>query len=187
MKIIKILLFICVILIVVAIANLLNKSKTNYEKNIKTPFTASTIIVYGNDGIKTLASLSLKNSWDTLSGIFEVDAKDIRGKVLQKKIDVIDMEGNVSVFVGDNTIEQITVSLQSPKEEGSIDRFINKIISDMENKNMALDKEIIDGPEGEDLADIITYKTEDMKLVITKSTLDNRKYASIDLINLKIL
>lgn len=187
MKIVKLLIFICLLIAIVFVANFFNNSKTDYENSSKTSFTENNLIGYGNEGIKTLASLSFKSSWENLSKMFEINQNDLRDKILKKKIDIKESAGNLVVFVGDNSIEQITVYLESDIDSNEIDDFFKKIITEIENHNIVFDKEIIEDSNGESLADIATYRTESYKIIVTKIKSDNKKSISIDLKNLRIL
>ena len=93
---------------------------------------------------------------------------------------VRESDGEIIVFVGDNIIEQITVSINN-----NIEDSLDNILNNLNSNNINLNKEIIDDINGNILAEIYYFEKDNYKFVITKSN-DNQTL-TIDYINLKIL
>ena len=89
-------------------------------------------------------------------------------------------DGEIIVFVGDNIIEQITVSINN-----NVDEALENILSSLNANNINLNGEIIDNIDGNILAEMYYFEKDDYKFVITK--LNNNQTLSIDYINLRIL
>ncbi|MCZ9892842.1 hypothetical protein OFP58_11160 [Brachyspira hyodysenteriae] len=85
MRVIKFIVFACFLVIFIVIANIIHKNINSYEVvNIKNPFTYYNLIAYSNNDIKSLASLSFKESFESLSEMFDIDRAFIANNVLKK-------------------------------------------------------------------------------------------------------
>ena len=192
MKVIRFILFSCLFISCIVVANLIHKNTAiNINANISDSFiysdfisvNNSDFISVNNNDIKSLASISFITSFDNLSKIFEIDKDLIRNNILRKNIKVKESEGEIIIFVGDNTIEQITVSVTN-----NIDSSLDNILNNLNSNDIRFNKEIIDNIDGNILAEIFYFKKDNYKFVITKSTNeDNNQTLTVDYINLKIL
>ena len=82
MRVIRFIVFACFLIIFIVIANLIHKNSTSYEVvTITSPFTYKNIITYSNNDIKALASLSFKDSLNSLSEMFDIDAAFIGNNI----------------------------------------------------------------------------------------------------------
>ena len=181
MKVIRFILFSCLFISCIVIANLIHKNTgINRKVNISDSFIYSDFISVNNNDIKSLASISFITSFDNLSKIFEIDKDLIRNNILRKNMKVRESDGEIIVFVGDNIIEQITVSINN-----NIEDSLDNILNNLNSNNINLNKEIIDDINGNILAEIYYFEKDNYKFVITKSN-DNQTL-TIDYINLKIL
>lgn len=184
MKVIRFILFSCLFISCIVISNLIHKNTAiNRKANISDSFIYSDFISVNNNDIKSLASISFITSFDNLSKIFEIDKDLIRNNILRKNIKVKESEGEIIIFVGDNAIEQITVSVTN-----NIDSSLDNILNNLNSNDIRFNKEIIDNIDGNILAEIFYFKKDNYKFVITKSTNeDNNQTLTVDYINLKIL
>ena len=184
MKVIRFILFSCLFISCIVVTNLIHKNTAiNINANISDSFIYSDFISVNNNDIKSLASISFITSFDNLSKIFEIDKDLIRNNILRKNIKVKESEGEIIIFVGDNTIEQITVSVTN-----NIDSSLDNILNNLNSNDIRFNKEIIDNIDGNILAEIFYLKKDNYKFVITKSTNeDNNQTLTVDYINLKIL
>ena len=184
MKVIRFILFSCLFISCIVVTNLIHKNTAiNINANISDSFIYSDFISVNNNDIKSLASISFITSFDNLSKIFEIDKNLIRNNILRKNIKVKESEGEIIIFVGDNTIEQITVSVTN-----NIDSSLDNILNNLNSNDIRFNKEIIDNIDGNILAEIFYFKKDNYKFVITKSTNeDNNQTLTVDYINLKIL
>ena len=192
MKVIRFILFSCLFISCIVVANLIHKNTAiNRKANISDSFiysdfisvNNSDFISVNNNDIKSLASISFITSFDNLSKIFEIDKNLIRNNILRKNIKVKESEGEIIIFVGDNAIEQITVSVTN-----NIDSSLDNILNNLNSNDIRFNKEIIDNIDGNILAEIFYFKKDNYKFVITKSTNeDNNQTLTVDYINLKIL
>lgn len=181
MKVIRFILFSCLFISCIVVANLIHKNTAiNGKANISDSFIYSDFISVNNNDIKSLASISFITSFDNLSKIFEIDKNLIRNNILRKNMKVRESDGEIIVFVGDNIIEQITVSINN-----NIEDSLDNILNNLNSNNINLNKEIIDDINGNILAEIYYFEKDNYKFVITKSN-DNQTL-TIDYINLKIL
>ena len=192
MKVIRFILFSCLFISCIVVANLIHKNTAiNRKANISDSFiysdfisvNNSDFISVNNNDIKSLVSISFITSFDNLSKIFEIDKNLIRNNILRKNIKVKESEGEIIIFVGDNAIEQITVSVTN-----NIDSSLDNILNNLNSNDIRFNKEIIDNIDGNILAEIFYFKKDNYKFVITKSTNeDNNQTLTVDYINLKIL
>ena len=192
MKVIRFILFSCLFISCIVVANLIHKNTAiNRKANISDSFiysdfisvNNSDFISVNNNDIKSLASISFITSFDNLSKIFEIDKDLIRNNILRKNIKVKESEGEIIIFVGDNAIEQITVSVTN-----NIDSSLDNILNNLNSNDIRFNKEIIDNIDGNILAEIFYFKKDNYKFVITKSTNENNNQTlTVDYINLKIL
>ena len=181
MRVIKFILFSCLFVLCIVVANLIHKNRTaNREADLPESLIYSDFIYINNGDIKSLFSISFNTSFDNLSKIFETDKNSIRNNILRKTIKVKENDGEIIVFVGDNTIEQITVNINDNVEDA-----LENIFKNLVSNNINLNGEIIDNTDGNTLAEIYYFEKDNYKFVITKSN-DNQTL-SIDYINLKIL
>ena len=184
MKVIRFILFSCLFISCIVVTNLIHKNTAiNINANISDSFIYSDFISVNNNDIKSLASISFITSFDNLSKIFEIDKDLIRNNILRKNIKVRESEGEIIIFVGDNAIEQITVSVTN-----NIDSSLDNILNNLNSNDIRFNKEIIDNIDGNILAEIFYFKKDNYKFVITKSTNeDSNQTLTVDYINLKIL
>ena len=181
MRVIKFILFSCLFVLCIVVANLIHKNReANRETDLSENLVYSDFIYISNGDIKSLFSISFNTSFDNLSKIFETDKNSIRNNILRKTIKVKENDGEIIVFVGDNTIEQITVNINDNVEDA-----LENIFKNLVSNNINLNGEIIDDTDGNILAEIYYFEKDNYKFVITKSN-DNQTL-SIDYINLKIL
>ena len=181
MRVIKFILFSCLFVLCIVFANLIHKNRTaNRKIDLSESLIYSDFIYINNGDIKSLFSISFNTSFDNLSKIFEADKNSIRNNILRKTIKVKENDGEIIVFVGDNTIEQITVNINDNVEDA-----LENIFKNLVSNNINLNGEIIDNTDGNTLAEIYYFEKDNYKFVITKSN-DNQTL-SIDYINLKIL
>ena len=181
MRVIKFILFSCLFVLCIVVANLIHKNRTaNRKIDLSESLIYSDFIYINNGDIKSLFSISFNTSFDNLSKIFEADKNSIRNNILRKTIKVKENDGEIIVFVGDNTIEQITVNINDNVEDA-----LENIFKNLVSNNINLNGEIIDDTDGNTLAEIYYFEKDNYKFVITKSN-DNQTL-SIDYINLKIL
>ena len=181
MRVIKFILFSCLFVLCIVFANLIHKNRmANRKIDLSESLIYSDFIYINNGDIKSLFSISFNTSFDNLSKIFETDKNSIRNNILRKTIKVKENDGEIIVFVGDNTIEQITVNINDNVEDA-----LENIFKNLVSNNINLNGEIIDDTDGNTLAEIYYFEKDNYKFVITKSN-DNQTL-SIDYINLKIL
>ena len=181
MRVIKFILFSCLFILCIVFANLIHKNRTaNRKIDLSESLIYSDFIYINNGDIKSLFSISFNTSFDNLSKIFETDKNSIRNNILRKTIKVKENDGEIIVFVGDNTIEQITVNINDNVEDA-----LENIFKNLVSNNINLNGEIIDDTDGNTLAEIYYFEKDNYKFVITKS--NDNKTLSIDYINLKIL
>ena len=181
MRVIKFILFSCLFVLCIVVANLIHKNRTaNREADLPESLIYSDFIYINNGDIKSLFSISFNTSFDNLSKFFETDKNSIRNNILRKTIKVKENDGEIIVFVGDNTIEQITVNINDNVEDA-----LENIFKNLVSNNINLNGEIIDDTDGNILAEIYYFEKDNYKFVITKS--NDNKTLSIDYINLKIL
>lgn len=181
MRIVKFILFSCLFILCIVFANLIHKNRTaNRKVDLSENLIYSNFIYISASDIKSLASISFNTSFDNLSKIFETNKDSIRNNILRKNIKVKESDGEIIVFVGDNIIEQITISINN-----NVDEALENILSSLNANNINLNGEIIDNIDGNILAEIYYFEKDDYKFVITK--LNNNQTLSIDYINLRIL
>ena len=181
MRAIKFILFSCLFILCIVFANLIHNNRiVNRKTDLSDNLVYSDLIHISGNDIKSLFSISFVTSFDNLSKFFETDKNLIRNNILRKNMKVRESDGEIIVFVGDNIIEQITVSINNDIED-SLDNILNNLNSN----NINLNKEIIDDINGNILAEIYYFEKDNYKFVITKSN-DNQTL-TIDYINLKIL
>ena len=77
---------------------------------ITSPFTYYNIIKYSNNDIKTLASLSFKETLDSLAEMFDTNAASAGNNILKKTINIREDDAQLVVFTENNAIQQITVN-----------------------------------------------------------------------------
>ena len=181
MRAIKFILFSCLFILCIVFANLIHKNRiVNRKTDLSDNLVYSDLIHISGNDIKSLFSISFVTSFDNLSKFFETDKNLIRNNILRKNMKVRESDGEIIVFVGDNIIEQITVSINN-----NIEDSLDNILNNLNSNNINLNKEIIDDINGNILAEIYYFEKDNYKFVITKSN-DNQTL-TIDYINLKIL
>lgn len=182
MKVIRFIVFACFLVIFIVIANLIHKNMDSYEVvTITSPFTYYNIITYGNNDVKTLASLSFKDSLDSLSEIFDIDRAFIANNILRKTIKIRENEAELVVFTDNNSIGQITIN-----SSNNTDVFLESVLSSLSSNNIQLEKYLLDDTNGNTLSEVYTHKSDTYKIIITKTYLDNSDNLTIDYINLNI-
>ena len=181
MRAIKFILFSCLFILCIVFANLIHKNRiVNRKTDLSDNLVYSDLIHISGNDIKSLFSISFVTSFDNLSKFFETDKNLIRNNILRKNMKVRESDGEIIVFVGDNIIEQITVSINN-----NIEDSLDNILNNLNSNNINLNKEIVDDINGNILAEIYYFEKDNYKFVITKSN-DNQTL-TIDYINLKIL
>lgn len=179
MRVIRFIVFACFLVIFIVIANIIHKNINSYEVvNIKNPFTYYNLIAYSNNDIKSLASLSFKDSFESLADMFDVERAFVVNNILKKDIKIREDDAELIVFTGSNSISQITVN--------SYDNVEN-VFESLTSNNIQLEKQSLDDEEGNILAEIYTHKTDTYKLIITKTYMSNASNLSIDYVNLSSL
>ncbi len=183
MRVIRFIVFACFLVIFIVIANIIHKNINSYEVvDIKNPFTYYNLIAYSNNDIKSLASLSFRDSFESLSDMFGIDTAFVVNNILKKDIKIREDDAELVVFTGSNYISQITVNSYD-----NIETLFENILNSLNSNNIQLEKHSLDDEEGNILAEIYTHKTDSYKIVITKSYISNSSNLSIDYVNLLAL
>ena len=180
MRVIRFIVFACFLVIFIVIANIIHKNMNSYEVvDIKTPFTYYNLIAYSNNDIKSLASISFKYSFESLSEMFDIDRSLAVNNILKKNIKIREDDAELVVFTGNNSISQITIN-----SHDNIEALFENVFNSLLDNNIQLEKYSLDDEEGNVLAEVYTHKTDSYKLVITKSYVSNSSNLSIDYVNL---
>ncbi|ASJ20964.1 hypothetical protein [Brachyspira hampsonii] len=180
MKVIRFIVFACFLVIFIVIANIIHKNIDSYEAaDIKNPFTYYNLISYSNNDIRSLASLSFKDSFESLSEMFDIDRAFAANNILKKDIKIREDDAQLVVFTGSNYITQITVNSRNNAEA-----LFDNILNSLDSNNIQLEKYSLDDEKGNILAEIYTHKADNYKIVITKSYISNSINLSIDYVNL---
>lgn len=180
MRVMKFIVFACFLIIFIVIANIIHKNMSSYEVvNIKTPFTYYNLISYSNNDIKALASLSFKDSFISLSEMFDIDLVAIPNNILKKNIKIREDEAELIVFTDGDSISQITVDISK-----NVDSFFDSVVESLSSNNIQLEKQYLDDENGNILAEIYSHKTDHYKIIITKTYVKNSYNLSIDYVNL---
>ena len=183
MRVIRFIVFACFLIIFIVIANLIHKNSTSYEVvTITSPFTYKNIITYSNNDIKALASLYFKDSLDSLSEMFDIDAAFIGNNILKKDIKIREDEAELVVFTQNKNIGQITINSSK-----NVDVFLDNVLDSLSSNNIRMEKHFLDDENGNILAEIYMHQAESYKIIITKTYLENSKNLSIDYINLNTI
>ncbi|MCZ9939733.1 hypothetical protein [Brachyspira hyodysenteriae] len=183
MRVIRFIVFACFLVIFIVIANIIHKNINSYEVvNIKNPFTYYNLIAYSNNDIKSLASLSFKDSFESLADMFDVERAFVVNNILKKDIKIREDDAELIVFTGSNSISQITVNSYD-----NVENLFENIFESLTSNNIQLEKQSLDDEEGNILAEIYTHKTDTYKLIITKTYMSNASNLSIDYVNLSSL
>lgn len=180
MRVIRFIVFACFLVIFIVIANIIHKNINSYEVvNIKNPFTYYNLIAYSNNDIKSLASLSFKDSFESLADMFDVERAFVVNNILKKDIKIREDDAELIVFTGSNSISQITVNSYD-----NVENLFENVFESLSSNNIQLEKQSLDDEEGNILAEIYTHKTDTYKLIITKTYMSNASNLSIDYVNL---
>ncbi|CRF31760.1 hypothetical protein BRSU_0353 [Brachyspira suanatina] len=180
MRVIRFIVFACFLVIFIVIANIIHKNINSYEViNIKTPFTYYNLIAYSNNDIKSLASLSFKDSFESLSEMFDIEIAFVSNNILKKDIKIREDDADLIVFTGSNSIYQITVNSYD-----NVENLFENVVESLYSNNIQLEKYSLDDEKGNLLAEIYTHQTDSYKIVITKTYVSNTINLSIDYINL---
>ncbi|WPC37315.1 hypothetical protein PQQ32_10550 [Brachyspira hyodysenteriae] len=183
MRVIRFIVFACFLVIFIVIANIIHKNINSYEVvNIKNPFTYYNLIAYSNNDIKSLASLSFKDSFESLADMFDVERAFVVNNILKKDIKIREDDAELIVFTGSNSISQITVNSYD-----NVENLFENVFESLTSNNIQLEKQSLDDEEGNILAEIYTHKTDTYKLIITKTYVSNTSNLSIDYVNLLAL
>ncbi|KLI48691.1 hypothetical protein SZ40_01405 [Brachyspira hyodysenteriae] len=183
MRVIRFIVFACFLVIFIVIANIIHKNINSYEVvNIKNPFTYYNLIAYSNNDIKSLASLSFKDSFESLADMFDVERAFVVNNILKKDIKIREDDAELIVFTGSNSISQITVNSYD-----NVENLFENVFESLTSNNIQLEKQSLDDEEGNILAEIYTHKTDTYKLIITKTYVSNASNLSIDYVNLSSL
>lgn len=180
MRVIRFIVFSCFLIIFIVIANIIHKNMNSYEAvSVETPFTYYNLISYSNNDIKTLASLSFKDSFSSLSDTFDIDISFIGNNVLKKNIKIMEDDADLVVFTKNDYISQITIN--SSKNS---DIFFENVLNSLHSNNIQLEKQVLDDENGNILAETYFYKANIYKIIITKTYINNSSVITIDYINL---
>lgn len=182
MKLIRFILFSCLFILCIVLANIIHKNIVSANRNTADSFVYSNFVSIANGDIKSLASISFSTSFEALSKLFENEKDAVRNRILRRDIRIRESDCKLIVFVGDNSIEQITVNT-----ENNVETSLNNILNNLSSNNINLNGEIIDDTDGGILAEIYSYENDNYRFVITKSNLENNQILSVDFINLKVL
>ena len=183
MRVIRFIVFACFLVIFIVIANIIHKNMNSYEVvNIKNPFTYYNLIAYSNNDIKSLASISFKDSFESLSEMFDIERAFIPNNILKKDIKIREDDAELIVFTGSYSISQITVNSYD-----NVENLFENVFESLSSNNTQLEKQSLDDEEGNLLAEIYTHKTDSYKIVITKTYVSNTSNLSIDYVNLLVL
>lgn len=183
MRVIRFIVFACFLVIFIVIANIIHKNINSYEVvNIKNPFTYYNLIAYSNNDIKSLASLSFKDSFESLADMFDVERAFVVNNILKKDIKIREDDAELIVFMGSNSISQITINSYD-----NVENLFENVFESLTSNNIQLEKQSLDDEEGNILAEIYTHKTDTYKLIITKTYMSNASNLSIDYVNLSSL
>ncbi|TVL58479.1 hypothetical protein [Brachyspira hyodysenteriae] len=183
MRVIRFIVFACFLVIFIVIANIIHKNINSYEVvNIKNPFTYYNLIAYSNNDIKSLASLSFKDSFESLADMFDIERAFVVNNILKKDIKIREDDAELIVFTGSNSISQITVNSYD-----NVENLFENVFESLTSNNIQLEKQSLDDEEGNILAEIYTHKTDTYKLIITKTYMSNASNLSIDYVNLSSL
>ncbi|ACN84754.1 hypothetical protein BHWA1_02298 [Brachyspira hyodysenteriae WA1] len=140
------------------------------------------MIAYSNNDIKSLASLSFKDSFESLADMFDVERAFVVNNILKKDIKIREDDAELIVFTGSNSISQITVNSYD-----NVENLFENVFESLTSNNIQLEKQSLDDEEGNILAEIYTHKTDTYKLIITKTYVLNASNLSIDYVNLSSL
>lgn len=183
MRVIRFIVFACFLVIFIVIANIIHKNMNSYEVvNIKNPFTYYNLIAYSNNDIKSLASISFKDSFESLSEMFDIDRALVPNNILKKDIKIREYDAELIVFTGNDTISQITVNSYD-----NVENLFENVFESLSSNNTQLEKQSLDDENGNLLAEIYTHRTDSYKIVITKTYVSNTSNLSIDYVNLLLL
>ncbi len=183
MRVIRFIVFACFLVIFIVIANIIHKNMSSYEiVTITSPFNYYNLIAYdNNNNIKSLASLSFRTSFDSLSEMFDIERPFIANNILKKNINIREDEAQLIVFTDDNSISQITVNSSI-----NVESFLESILNNLSSNNIQLEKQSLDDEDGNLLAEIYIFRDDNYKIVITKSYIQNSINLSIDYVNLSM-
>ncbi|WP_295154149.1 hypothetical protein [uncultured Brachyspira sp.] len=180
MRVIRFIVFACFLVIFIVIANIIHKNMSSYEIiSITSPFTYYNLISYSNNDIKSLASLSFKTSFDSLSEMFDIDRVFAANNILKKNIKIREDDAELTVFTDNNSIYQITIN-----SSNNADAFLESILNNLSSNNIQLEKQFLDDEKGNILAEIYSHKTDAYKIIITKAYIQNNNNLSIDYVKL---
>ncbi|WP_300368044.1 hypothetical protein [Brachyspira sp.] len=180
MRVIRFIVFACFLVIFIVIANIIHKNMSSYEVvSITSPFTYYNLISYSNNDVKSLASLSFKASFESLSEMFDIDRAFIANNILRKNIKIREDDAELIVFTDNDSISQITISCSN-----NVAPFLENILNSLSSNNIQLENQVLDDEEGNILAEIYSHKTDSYKIIVTKTYMSNNTNLSIDYIKL---
>ncbi len=145
------------------------------------PYDALSIVQYNMSEVKSIATLSLTSSWEYLSSFFGVPEDNIRGSLLKKNISVLNFQADIIVFLDDNSVRQITLTLDG--DDYDINSFKNSILENAKVHNTPSSSEIIEGSDGSVLVEIVSYKSDRYIFVVSNAKETDKSILTLDLIN----
>ena len=145
------------------------------------PYDASNLIQYNMNEVESIATLSLSSSWEYLSSFFGVPEDNIRDSLLKKNISVLNFQADIMVFLDDNSVRQITLTLDGDADD--INSFKNSILENAKVHNTPSSSEIIERSDGSVLAEIVSYNSDRYIFVVSNTKEAEKSILTLDLIN----
>ena len=145
------------------------------------PYDAFNIIQYNMNEVKSIATLSLSSSWEYLSNFFGVPEDNLRGSLLKKNISVLNFQADIMVFIDDNSVRQITLTLDG--DEADINSFRNNILENAKVHNIPSSSEVIEGSDGAVLVEMVSYNSDRYIFVVSNTKEADKSILTLDLIN----
>jgi len=192
MRVFKFFVFIFILLIMIFIGNKF-VVKENTDSSFREEasmgnimsYDASNIIKYDMNEAKSIATISLSSSWKYLSQFFGIPEDNIRGSVLKRKINVLNYQADIVVFLNDNSIRQITLLIDGYYVE--LESFKDAILENAKVHNIPAITEIIEKGDGTILVEIVSYNSDRYNLVISNTKESDKMTLTLDIINNYIL
>ena len=145
------------------------------------PYDAFNIIQYNMNEVKSIATLSLSSSWEHLSNFFGVPEDNLRGSLLKKNISVLNFQADIMVFLDDNSVRQITLTLDG--DDAGINSFRNNILENAKVHNIPSSSEVIEGSDGAVLVEMVSYNSDRYIFVVSNTKEADKSILTLDLIN----
>lgn len=184
MRFIKFVLFFCFLLFCIVVANVIYKHKVVQNQNrIPSEFVSSNLILFNyNNEIRAIASVYFNIPFSRLAKLFEIEEDDVRNNILKKEIMIKNSKAELTVFVGNDTVEQVTINIST-----HIDDILENLMSKLKSHNINLELETIEDSRGKTILETYSHKTDNYKFLINKSYEMKEQHLSVDYINTKIL